>query len=133
MERESDPTRLEILRMAHDLVVGEYNNRRAETHNQWLVESDRLWKTSRVRLAYPPIPPFPAEEEIMIRAQALIDFVGSNKDPQSSDASVAQSQATSAAEPPQPKAPSADELPSVLKKIERMRTKLEGSIGGSNG
>jgi hypothetical protein len=71
-----DPRALEILRMARELVINEHTDRRAEMHNQWLTESSELWRTRRIRLAYPPIPPYPNENDIIARAKALMDFVG---------------------------------------------------------
>lgn len=71
-----DPRALEILRMARELVINEHTDRRAEMHNQWLTESSELWRTRRIRLAYPPIPPYPNENDIIARAKTLMDFVG---------------------------------------------------------
>jgi len=70
-----DPRALEILRMARELVINEHTDRRAEMHNQWLTESSELWRTRRIRLAYPPIPPYPTENDIIARARVLLDFV----------------------------------------------------------
>ena len=70
-----DPKLLEILRMARELVINEHTDRRAEMHNQWLTESNELWRTRRVRLAYPSIPPYPTENDIIARARTLLDFV----------------------------------------------------------
>jgi len=69
-----DPKNLEILRMAREIVINEHTDRRAEMHNQWLVESNELWRTRRVRLAYPAIPPYPTENDIIARAQKLLEF-----------------------------------------------------------
>lgn len=66
---------LEILKMAKDLVINEYTERRAQTHNVWLVESQRLWQSQRIRLIYPPIPPYPTEIDILKKAKILVDFV----------------------------------------------------------
>jgi hypothetical protein len=67
----------EILKIARDLVVNEHTDRRAELHNKWLVESERLWRTSKLKLPYPPIPPYPTEADIVKRAKMLLDFVES--------------------------------------------------------
>lgn len=67
--------------MAKELIVNEYVDRRAELHNQWLVESDHLWRTQRLRLAYPPIPPYPTELDVVNRAQRLMMFLLENKVP----------------------------------------------------
>lgn len=75
MDRES--INFEILRIAKELVINEYVDRRAHVHNQWLVESDHLWKSQRLRLAYPPIPPYPTEKEVVERAKTLLAFLNS--------------------------------------------------------
>jgi len=83
MMPEVDAKTLEILRMARELVINEHTDRRAEMHNQWLVDSNELWRTRRVRLAYPPIPPYPNENDIIARAQKLLEFLSqsSTKEP----------------------------------------------------
>jgi hypothetical protein len=70
-----DATRLEILKMARELTVNEYIDRRAQEHNEWLDKSTELWKTQRLTLAYPVIPPYPTEKEIIARAKILMDFL----------------------------------------------------------
>lgn len=70
-----NPTNIELLRLAKELAYSDYNNRKAELHNQWLAESDLAWKRHRLKVAYPPIPPFPTEQEIMDRALNLIEFL----------------------------------------------------------
>lgn len=75
MDRES--INFEILRIAKEIVINEYVDRRAHVHNQWLVESDFLWKSQRLRLAYPPIPPYPTEQEVVERAKTLLAFLNS--------------------------------------------------------
>jgi hypothetical protein len=127
-----DQARLEILRLARDLVVGEYNNRRAQAHNQWLVDSDQLWKASRLRLAYPPIPPYPTEADILARAESLMGFVGV-KDislPSVPDVPVPPVSEDPAPAPSTP--PPDTDLPSMLKRIEDMRHRLENSVGSDD-
>ena len=70
-----DPVNLELLRMAREIVMNEYTDRRAQDHNKWLVESDYLWRTQRLRLAYPSFPPHPNELDIIERAKVLGAFV----------------------------------------------------------
>lgn len=72
---KTNPTNIEILRIAKDLAYSDYNNRKAELHNQWLKESDYMWRTQKLRVAYPTIPPYPTEEEIVSRAKKLLDFL----------------------------------------------------------
>lgn len=77
--KKIDVTRLEILKMARELTVNEYIDRRAQEHNEWLGKSAELWKTQRLTLAYPIIPPYPTEKEIIVRAKALMDFLLSSE------------------------------------------------------
>lgn len=72
--------KMEILKMARELVINEYTDMRAQLHNQWLVESDKMWKTRKVRLAYPRIPPYPTEQDILDRANKLLNFVNLSTD-----------------------------------------------------
>lgn len=72
---ESNPTNIEILRLAKELAYSDYNNRKADLHNQWLAEDDFMWRTQRMKVAYPPIPKFPTEEEIARRAERLLEFL----------------------------------------------------------
>ena len=75
----NDTTLLEVLKLARDLVINEHTDRRAHIHNQWVFDSEFLLKTKRVRLQYPPIPPYPTEAHIIERAQSLMDFLNNNK------------------------------------------------------
>lgn len=70
-----DNQTLEILRMARELVINEYVDRRAQEHNQWLSQSEALWATKKMRLPYPTIPPYPTEDVIVARAQKLFAFI----------------------------------------------------------
>lgn len=78
MTRQYDPIALEILKMARELVLNEYTDRRAQDHNKWLADFETVWKNTRVRLPYPDIPPYPTENEIVKRAQVLMDFIHDN-------------------------------------------------------
>lgn len=80
MSNDSIPTNLEILRMAREIVHNEYIDAKAQLHNKWLADSDALWRTSRVRLVYPPFPPYPTEDVIVARAKVLKNFLISNQE-----------------------------------------------------
>lgn len=75
MEKEVDPVVLEILRLAKELVINEYTDRRANVHNQWLVDAETAWRTRRAKVPYPVIPPYPTELDIVLRAQVLLNFL----------------------------------------------------------
>jgi hypothetical protein len=68
-------TKLELLRMARELVINEYIDKRAQDHNAWLAQADVVWRTQGVRLAYPAFPQYPNEVDILTRARALNTFL----------------------------------------------------------
>ena len=72
-------SRLELLRMAKEMVINEHIDRRAELHNKWVSESESVWSLRRQRLPYPSIPPYPTEQDILARAKSLLDFIDSQK------------------------------------------------------
>lgn len=67
--------RMEILRMARQMLNEQYINRRAEDHNRWLADADVAWRTKGIRLPYPPFAPYPTEEQVLAKAQELLKFV----------------------------------------------------------
>lgn len=69
------PTNLELLHLAKELAYSDYNNRRANIHNKWLVDNETFKRTRGISVPYPPIPPYPTEEQIIHRAQKLIEFL----------------------------------------------------------
>ncbi len=75
MESKIDPSLLEVLKIAKELTINHHADKRAELHNKWLVESDTMWKARRLRVAYPPIPPYPSEEDILIKAKSMLEFL----------------------------------------------------------
>lgn len=68
--------KLEILRMAREIVANEYTDKRAQDHNRWLAESEKNFALRGQRLPYPDIPPHPNEEAVIAKAKALLEFVG---------------------------------------------------------
>jgi hypothetical protein len=128
-------TNLEILRMAKDIVINEHTDRRAQLHNAWLVESDRLWRTKKLKLAYPTIPPYPTEVDIVIRAQSLFAFLNTAETttqpvveelpPVVEELPPVVEELPRAPVPPPEPIPSDTNgriLPGVLKKLEEMRS-----------
>jgi len=75
MNDPTNKTKLEVLKMARELLNEEYINRRAEDHNRWIAECDVAWKTKGIKLAYPPFAPYPSEAEILAKASTLYKFV----------------------------------------------------------
>lgn len=76
MQPLSESYNWEVLKMARDLVINEYTDRRAQLHNEWVSKS-RLFNKSGGVLPYPEIPPYPTELEILDRAQSLLNFLNS--------------------------------------------------------
>lgn len=67
--------RLEVLKMARELVVEEYTERKIAAHTKWLSDSEKLWHNRRQILPYPVYVSYPNEEVVIERAKALFDFV----------------------------------------------------------
>jgi hypothetical protein len=70
--------RLELLKMARELVINEYIDRRAQDHNLWVAQSDELLRTNGVRLQYPDFPTYPSEKDIIAKADSLAKFMGAD-------------------------------------------------------
>lgn len=136
MDRDSEKMLLEVLRMARELVINEHTDRRAQLHNAWLYESEQAWKTCRIKLKYPDIPPYPTEQDFLERAQTLLKFlvIGNNEPtvlPKATPPVIQQellSQEKNAPEETVVKSTDKEDsrkgiLPSVLKRIEKLRNK----------
>ena len=67
--------KLELLKLARTLVNEEYINRRAEEHNRWVHANDHSLKFTRMRAPYPPFSPYPSEDVIIAKAQAMYRFM----------------------------------------------------------
>lgn len=76
-ELEDNKHRLELIKMARELLNEEYINKRAQDHNRWLAESDVMWRTKKLKLPYPPFASYPTDEEIVAKATVLYNFVNS--------------------------------------------------------
>lgn len=75
MEPTINQINLEVLKIAKELVENQYLDYRAKVHNKWLTDSERLWDTEQSKMDYPEINPYPTEEDIVARAQVLLDFL----------------------------------------------------------
>ena len=73
--------RFELIKMARDLLNDEYLNRRAEQHNRWLVIDDKMKRTHGLNVPYPEFVPFPTEDDILKKAQALYAFIDDDYPP----------------------------------------------------
>lgn len=61
--------------MAREIVNNEYIDKRAQDHNKWLADSEKL-ATRGIKIPYPDIPPYPDESIVIAKAKSLLGFVG---------------------------------------------------------
>lgn len=75
--------RLELLKMAKDLLTDDYHTKRDALHQQWLTQVDSAKIAGTQSPDFPSLPGFPNEEEIVKKAEALNQFVSqTNPTPQ---------------------------------------------------
>ena len=67
--------RLELLKVAKDILEQEYHTKREVIHNNWQVATENARVTGQTLPNQPDFPPFPSEEEIIKKATALNGFV----------------------------------------------------------
>lgn len=70
--------RLQLLKMAQEILFHEYIDKKAQMHNKWSAEADVAWRTRGVRLPYPTFPPYPDNSMIIEKAMEMEKFL--NKD-----------------------------------------------------
>jgi hypothetical protein len=75
VEKKDNPSNMELLKVAKDLVYSGYMAKKNDIHEKWVVESLYLWNTQQVRLAYPELPPYPTDKDIVDRAKRLVEFI----------------------------------------------------------
>jgi hypothetical protein len=63
--------KLTILKMASEMLLNEYIDKKSHNHNQWLVQNDVMWRSTGVRMPYPPFPPYPTQEDVLAKANSL--------------------------------------------------------------
>lgn len=74
--------RLELLKMAKDMLTDDYHTRRDSLQQQWHTQVDAAKIAGTTSPDFPALPAFPTEEEIVKKAEALNQFV-SQTTPQS--------------------------------------------------
>lgn len=67
--------RLELLKLAKDMLEQEYHSKREVIHNNWQVSTENARVQGQSLPTQPDFPPFPSEAEIIAKAQALNGFV----------------------------------------------------------
>jgi hypothetical protein len=67
--------RLELLKLAKDMLEQEYHSKREVIHNNWQVSTENARVQGQALPNQPEFPSFPSEAEIISKAQALNGFV----------------------------------------------------------
>jgi hypothetical protein len=79
--------RIQLLKLAQEVLFHEYIDKKAQLHNQWSADADVAWRTRGVRLPYPSFPPYPDNSMIITKAMEMERFL--NNDFLSTTTSVA--------------------------------------------
>jgi hypothetical protein len=67
--------RLELLKMAKDMLEQEYHGKRERMTNEWHVQVDNARHSGTAVPSHPELPTFPSETEIIKKATELNSFV----------------------------------------------------------
>ena len=67
--------RLELLKMAKDMLEQDYHAKREGLQQQWHTQVDAAKIAGTQSPDFPALPPFPTEDEIVKKAEALNQFV----------------------------------------------------------
>ena len=67
--------RLELLKMAKDMLEQEYHGKRDKISVEWQVKLDNARQAGTVPPDHPDLPAFPSEAEIIAKADVLNGFV----------------------------------------------------------
>jgi len=67
--------RLELLKMAKDLLLEDYNSNKERLINEWQVKVESAKLNGQAIPEHPAFPSYPTENEIIAKAQSLNGFV----------------------------------------------------------
>jgi hypothetical protein len=67
--------RLELLKMARDMLGDDYFGKRESISNQWSTDCETAKINGQEPPKHPGYPPFPSEQEVINKAKTLNDFV----------------------------------------------------------
>ena len=67
--------RLELLKMAKDMLTDDYHTKRDALNQQWHSQVDAAKIAGTTSPDFPALPAFPTEDEIVKKAEALNQFV----------------------------------------------------------
>lgn len=67
--------RLELLKMAKDMLVEEYYGKKEQVTQDWQVKVDNAQRTGGVSPEHPSMPAYPTEADVVAKASLLNGFV----------------------------------------------------------
>ena len=70
-EFEKNKQKIELIKKARQQLNQEYLDQRTKDYTNWEIACDLAWKTNGTKLAFPPIPAFPTEDDVVARALVL--------------------------------------------------------------
>jgi len=70
-EFEKNKQKIELIKKARQQLNQEYLDQRSKDYINWEKACDLAWKTNGTKLAFPPIPAFPTEDDVVARALVL--------------------------------------------------------------
>jgi hypothetical protein len=73
--------RLELLKMAKDMLYDDYNAQRDKISQDWNVKCDTAKTKGETPPEHPVLPTIPSEQEIIAKAQTLNGFVSNIQEP----------------------------------------------------
>ena len=73
--------RLELLKMAKDMLYDDYNAQRDKISQDWNVKCDTAKTKGETPPEHPALPSIPSEQDIITKAQTLNGFVSNIQEP----------------------------------------------------
>ena len=83
--------RLELLKMARDMLYDEYNGQRDRISNNWQMQCESARSKGEDPPEHPGLPSIPSEADIITKAQTLNGFVSNISAPETPKVSVKKS------------------------------------------
>ena len=74
--------RLELLKMARDMLYDEYNGQRDRISQNWNMQCESAKSKGETPPEHPSLPAIPSEADIILKAQTLNGFVSNNTAPE---------------------------------------------------
>jgi hypothetical protein len=70
-----DLNTLRAITVVRELALRDYHEKRAWLHDRWVKDSESIWKSNKVILSYPDLPPYPSEAELFAAAREVIELM----------------------------------------------------------